>query len=75
MPSENDEIVGAVSNVSAQPAAKKIRKKHADIRRKKALKLLRLRGNEEVLNSNDQNKETIYRKSARITVKKDKWQI
>ena len=42
LPSDDNEIIGAVSNISAQPAAKKIRQKYKDIRRKKALKLLRL---------------------------------
>lgn len=42
LPSDDNEIIGTVSNISAQPAAKKIRQKYKDIRRKKALKLLRL---------------------------------
>lgn len=41
LPSDDNEIIGAVSNISAQPAAKKIRQKYKD-RRKKTLKLLRL---------------------------------
>ena len=39
--SDDDEIVGAVSNISAQPAAKKIRQK--------PFKLLKLKGKENVL--------------------------
>ena len=40
--SGDDEIVGTIPNISAQPAAKKIRQKYEDIRRQKTLKLLRL---------------------------------
>ena len=47
--SDDDEIVGAVSNISGQPAAKKIRQKYKDIRRQKPFKLLKLKGKENVL--------------------------
>ena len=40
--SGDDEIVGTIPPISAQPAAKKIRQKYEDIRRQKTLKLLRL---------------------------------
>ena len=38
--SGNDEIVGTIPTISAQPIAKKIRQKYEDLRRQKALKLL-----------------------------------
>ena len=49
LPSDDNEIIGAVSNISAQPAAKKIRQKYKDIRGKKARKLLRLSVKENIL--------------------------
>ena len=65
LPSDDDEIAEAVSapRLSAQPAAKKIRQKYKDIRRKEALKLLKLRGAETDLA--DPN-VTVSNKSAHI---------
>lgn len=67
LPSDDNEITGVpvISNISAQPAAKKIRQKYKDIRRNKALKLLRLKG-AEVVSVND---DPVSKKSAQIAAK------
>ena len=67
LPSDDNEITGVpvTSNISAQPAAKKIRQKYKDIRRNKALKLLRLKG-AEVVSVND---DPVSKKSAQIAAK------
>ena len=58
------------SKVSARWAADKIRQKYKNVRKNKALKLLRLRGNERVLNDDTDKNETVFTKSARIAAKK-----
>ena len=58
----------SVATVSVKRTANKIKQNYADIRRKKALKLLKLRGNEQLLG--DDKKENVFTKSARITAKK-----
>ena len=70
LPSEENEMVDSVSvaTVSVKRTANKIKQNYADIRRKKALKLLKLRENEQFL-GNDK-KENVFPKSAGITVKK-----
>ena len=42
LPSEEYQVVDAVATVFAQPAAKKLKQKYAKMRRKKALKFLKL---------------------------------
>ena len=51
LPPEENEMVDSVSvaTVSVKRKANKIKQNYADIRRKKALKLLKLRGNEQLL--------------------------
>ena len=70
LPSEENEMVDSVSvaTVSVKRTANKIKQNYADIRRKKALKLLKLRENEQFL-GNDK-KENVFPKCAGITVKK-----
>lgn len=70
LPPEENEMVDSVSvaTVSVKRTANKIKQNYADIRRKKALKLLKLRGNEQLLG--DDKKENVFTKSARITAKK-----
>ena len=70
LPPEENEMVDSVSvaTVSVKRTANKIKQNYADIRRKKALKLLKLRGNEQFLG--DDKKENVFTKKARITVKK-----
>ena len=58
------------SKVSAPRAADKIRQKYKNVRKNKALKLLKLRGNERVLNDDTDKKETVFTRSARIAAKK-----
>ena len=58
------------SKVYARRAADKIIQKYKNIRKNKALKLLKLRGSEQVLNDNTDKKEIIFTKSARIAAKK-----
>ena len=70
LPPEEDQEAEIVAPISAQPAGKILRQKYADIRRKKELKLLKLRGNEEFLNDDNEIKQNAFRKSARIAAKK-----
>ena len=70
---QRDVVIPALvvtSKVSACRAADKIRQKYKTVRKNKALKLLKLRGNERVLNDDTDKKETVFTKSARIAAKK-----
>lgn len=70
LPPEENETADLISipTVSAKRAANKMKQKYANIRKKKALKLLKLRENEQFLDDN--KKETVLTKSARIAAKK-----
>lgn len=65
--SGNDEIVGTIPTISAQPIAKKVRQKYEDLRRQKALKLLRLKGKDNVL---IYETKPVFTKNAHIAAKK-----
>ena len=59
----------ASQKVSVRRAADKIRQENKNVRKNKALKLLKLRGNERVLNDDTERKETVFTKSACIAAK------
>ena len=72
LPPEKNEVIDPVSvpKLSAQPAAKKIKQKYSGIRRKKALKLPKLRENDQFLDNTKDKKENLFIKCSRIKAKK-----